>query len=254
MIDLHSHLLPNIDDGSQSVERSREVLERFAADGVAGVVLTPHVKSSAIVSDADGVVKRRLLAYETLAPSAPTVPALYLGFEIRLDEPLPEAFLGDRRFSLAESRYYLVEFPLDVVPQYAKKVLRLMVKGGVTPIVAHPERYRACDAVAAQSWRDSGAKMQVDATTITRPTSRGRRARELIELGLADVLAADNHGDGRTLATAAAYLRERDGDLPGRKLLAENPRAVIEDREMTDVPLLPLRERPIDRLRRFMGI
>ncbi len=66
VIDLHCHLLPNIDDGSRSAKRSVEVLERMAADGVVGVVLTPHVKASDIESDAEHCLEVRERAFNEL--------------------------------------------------------------------------------------------------------------------------------------------------------------------------------------------
>ncbi len=66
MIDLHCHLLPNIDDGSRSAQRSVEVLEHMAADGVVAVVLTPHVKASDIESDAEHCLEVRERAFNEL--------------------------------------------------------------------------------------------------------------------------------------------------------------------------------------------
>jgi tyrosine-protein phosphatase YwqE len=93
--------------------------------------------------------------------------------------------------------------------------------------------------------------MQVDATTLTRPTTRGHRARQLISSGLADVIAADNHGDARSIVTGAEYLRRRDGVVHAQQLTLYNPNAVIDDVAMQLVPPLPLKERWRDRFRRF---
>lgn len=253
MIDLHCHLLPNIDDGSSSVELSIGVLHQFASQGVTDVVLTPHLNASVVAGDGDAAVERRWKALEALKRAAPMAPRLALGFEIMLDLPLPAIALGDRRFSLAGSRYYLVEFPLSVVPQFASTVLHQMARTGVVPIVAHPERYDACSPAAVRQWREAGARIQVDATTLTRPTSRGRRSRALIAGGLADILAADNHGDRRSLATGADYLVSHGCSDAMRHLTTGNPSAVIEDRAMTDVLPAKLTERWIERVAGFFS-
>ncbi len=166
MIDLHCHLLPNIDDGSRSAQRSVEVLERMAADGVVAVVLTPHVKASDIESDAEHCLEVRERAYRELTAhsvqrSAFSVqlPKLHAGSEIMLNQPLPTLAIGDRRFALAGSRYYLVEFPLSVVGEFATSVLRQISQTGVVPLVAHPERYDACTPATVEAWRDAGARM-----------------------------------------------------------------------------------------------
>ncbi len=270
MIDLHCHLLPNIDDGSRSAQRSVEVLERMAADGVVAVVLTPHVKASDIESDAEHCLEVRERAYRELTAhsvqrSAVTEgrgmprPYLYAGFEIMLNQPLPTLAIGDRRFALAGSRYYLVEFPLTVVGEFATGVLRQISQTGVVPLVAHPERYDACTPATVEAWRDAGARMQVDATALTRPTTRGHRARQLVAGGLADVVAADNHGDRRTMVTAVRFLRDHSTEAGGAteaavaRLTAENPRAVIDDSQTVDVPPVKIREGLLSRLRRVIG-
>jgi protein-tyrosine phosphatase len=253
MIDLHCHLLPNIDDGSRSVERSVSVLQGFAEAGITAVILTPHLSASAINRAGDEAVERRLAAFERLRAEAPPVPRLFLGFEIMLDQPLPVLALGDRRFSLAESRYYLVEFPLTVVPRFATGVLGQISRSGSIPIVAHPERYDACSPEAVSEWRSAGAKIQLDATTITRPHSRGRRARALLENGLADVVAADNHGDHRTVRTAADYLNQRGAERVAAGLTTSNPGAVMADRDMQPVEPVTIRPTLGERIAKLWG-
>ncbi len=264
MIDLHCHLLPNIDDGSRSAQRSVEVLERMAADGVVAVVLTPHVKASDIESDAEHCLELRERAFNELtahgsqltAHGSQLTPELHAGFEIMLNQPLPTLVSGDRRFALAGSRYYLVEFPLTVVGEFATGALRQISQTGVVPLVAHPERYDACSPATVEAWRKAGARMQVDATTLTRPTTRGHRSRQLVAGGLADVVAADNHGDRRTMVTAVRFLRDHSTEAAGTteaavaRLTAENPRAVIDDSQMVDVPPVEIREGLLSRLRR----
>lgn len=253
MIDLHCHLLPNIDDGSDSLEQSVAVLRNFAGAGVTDVVLTPHLSASAMSAVGETAVARRDQAFEGLRRVAPGSPRLTLGFEILLDQPMPTLTLGDRRFSLAGSRYYLVEFPLTVVPRFAATVLHQMARAGATPIVAHPERYDSCSPAAVREWREAGARIQVDATTLTRNHTRGRRARALLAAGLADVLAADNHGDHRSLQTAAQFLEERDCREAVYRLTQENPAAVLEDGVMQDVPPADVKESWPERVTRFLG-
>jgi protein-tyrosine phosphatase len=253
VIDLHCHLLPNIDDGSRSAERSAAVLAEFATAGVTDVILTPHLAASAISTGGDQAVERRAQALEVLKRRAPSQVGLSLGFEIMLDQPMPVLALGDRRFSLAESRYYLVEFPLSIVAQFATAVLGQMTRSGVIPIVAHPERYQSCSPAVVADWRQAGAKIQVDATTLTRPHLRGRRARALVEQGLADVLAADNHGDYRSLRTAVEYLTSRGAALTASRLTTDNPGAVLSGGEMQPVGPVVLPQGLGERIAKLFG-
>jgi hypothetical protein len=84
--------------------------------------------------------------------------------------------------------------------------------------------------------------MQVDATTLVSSRPRGGRARELLTHGLGDIIAADNHGDGRLITTGFHLLAERGGDLQAEILATHNPRRILEDSELLPVPPLPLHD------------
>ena len=253
MIDLHSHLLPAIDDGSRSVEQSLEVLRQFATNGVEHVVLTPHLKASRIERDGEGMVGRRATSFLALQEQAGDRPRLHLGFEILLDQPFPAVATGDRRFALAGSRYYLVEFPLSIVGTFTTPAVARIAEAGAVPLVAHIERYGSVTPGLVAAWREAGAKTQVDATTLTRAGPRGAIAREMLAYGLVDIVAADNHGDRRTMRTAREYLEEHGHEETARLLTEVNPRAVLEDRAMVDVPGVQMKESLLGRLKRLIG-
>ncbi|MBE0591691.1 MAG: hypothetical protein IH616_04750 [Gemmatimonadales bacterium] len=240
MIDLHSHLLPNIDDGSRSLEQSVAVLEALAAGGVTEVVLTPHTSVSALADHLEDELAHRDETFAIFEAGAPRVPRLHLGFEVMLDREPPPSLLDDRRLTLGSSRYLLVEFRMMVRPDRASALLQAVSTSGVVPIVAHPERYRHCSREDIANWRGLGAKLQVDATTLGRRGPRGHAARALVEAGLADVAAADNHGDGKSVVSAARTLAEYRHEEVGRLLVYDNPRAVLEDRILSPVPPIRL--------------
>jgi tyrosine-protein phosphatase YwqE len=98
-------------------------------------------------------------------------------------------------------------------------------------------------------WKSLGAVMQVDATTILTSRGRGRRARELLAAGLADIIAADNHGDDRTLGTAYRFLCEAGGSSAADILSRRNPLAILEDGELEPVPPLPFKKGLMETLR-----
>jgi len=233
--DLHSHLLPGIDDGSRSVEQSVAVLEAMAAGGVETLALTPHVTASEIADHPDDVVEQRDETFAILKPEAPEKPRLVLGFEIMLDEPLSAKSLADRRFSVAGSRYFLVEFPINVSPVRFRDALKEYEENGVVPLVAHPERYFRLSIPDLANIRRRGARLQIDAIDVTRRNPRSRRARELVKAGLADVIASDNHGDAKIVSAAVRYLEEHGHKDVAHVLAMENPCAVVEDREMVAV-------------------
>jgi protein-tyrosine phosphatase len=220
--------------------------------------MTPHLKASDINAGAEPAIARRDAVLEGLRPMCPAPIALLPGFEILLDQPVDPLALGDRRLALAGSRYYLVEFPVTIVGELATRVLQDIARAGVVPVLAHPERYRACSLGAVRAWRAAGALMQVDARTLTRPTSRGQLARRVVGEGLADVIAADNHGDGRSLRAAVEFLRGRAGgqgvvEDALRLLTHLNPLAITRDWAVAPVPGMVVPERWLERVRRFLA-
>jgi len=132
VIDLHSHLLPGIDDGSRSLQQSLDTLRRFVDAGITDVATTPHLRASDANRRGEEAIERRdLLLYE-LRRSAPPGIELHPGFEIMLDDMLDAYVLGDRRFSIAGSRYYLVEFPMSVGGAPATAAIGQIQQAGVT--------------------------------------------------------------------------------------------------------------------------
>lgn len=249
MIDLHSHLLPGVDDGSRSVEQSVKVLFDMARQGVTDVCLTPHIQSRRAEA---GPPLAHGRAFEELRAHAPQMPRLHRGAEIMLDRPLTRPVALARNVTLGGTRYILVEFPRLVPYETVTNALKQVLELGLIPILAHPERYSCCSVDAMRHWRSLGSKSQVDATTLLTSQARGLRARQLVSEGLADILAGDNHGDDRTVATGAAFLRAQDGFDQVDLLVRRNPAAILDDGELSPVPPLRIRQSWMSRIKQFL--
>ena len=249
MIDLHSHLLPAVDDGSRSVEQSVKVLFEMARQGVTDVCLTPHLKSSRAEA---GPAATHGRAFESLQAQAPQMPRLHRGAEIMMDRPITRPVALARNVTLAGTRYILVEFTRLVAYDTVTTALSQVLELGLVPILAHPERYSCCSADAVRHWRSLGAKTQVDSTTLLTSQARGQRARLLVSEGLADILAGDNHGDDRTVATGARFLRAQEGFDQVDLLVRRNPAAILADGELSPVPPLRIRQSWMSRIKQFL--
>jgi protein-tyrosine phosphatase len=234
MIDVHSHLLPGVDDGSRSFEQSVGVLERFADQGVECVVLTPHLNVS---RSTDAPYERHLELLDELRSRAPATVELRLGWEIMLDEPNRD--LRPRRLSLGDSSAALVEFPLSGVPEQGGNELARIRSSGVVPVLAHPERYWGCSAAKVYRWRQAGAVIQMDTAGLLGKGRVAKISRQLLELGLVDLFASDNHGDTRTLATARDWLLEVSTPEHAVLLTRTNARRLLDGEAMLPVPPLP---------------
>jgi protein-tyrosine phosphatase len=169
-----------------------------------------------------------------------------------LDRPITRPVALARNVTLAGTRYILVEFPRLVAQDTITNALTQVVELGLIPVLAHPERYSSCSVDAVRHWRAIGARMQVDSTTLLASQARGQRARQLVAEGLADILAGDNHGDDRTVATGANFLRAQDGGDQVELLVVHNPSAILKDGETLPVAPLRIRQSWVKRIKQFL--
>ena len=244
MIDIHSHLLPGVDDGSRSIAMSVPVLERFAADGVECIVLTPHLLASKAKS---APYERHVEILAGLQAAVSRAPELRLGWEIMLDEP--NADLRAPHIGLGGSRAVLVEFPRTSVPARAAGELFRIRSNGSVPVLAHPERYWGCTVEKVAEWRAAGAVIQMDTAGLIGKGSIATISRALLEAGVVDLFASDNHGDSRSLATARAWLLEVATPEHADLLTRTNAGRLLANESLVPVPPLPKRHGIFGRLR-----
>jgi protein-tyrosine phosphatase len=249
MIDLHSHLLPGVDDGSPSIEASIPVLERFRDQGVEVLVCTPHLNAS---EASEAPYERHREIFEELIARAPSTPRLALGWEIMLDDPGVD--LRAKHLALGGSSAVLVEFPRRGLPTSAADELRRLRDSGVVPVVAHPERYYGCDVDVVRKWRSHGAVIQVDAVMLGHPSPMGDLALAMLEAGVVDCISSDNHGDARSLVYARDWLEARGAREQARLLTHTNGARILADEAPLPVAPIPSPSGIISRLKRvFRG-
>jgi protein-tyrosine phosphatase len=209
--DLHSHLVPAVDDGSESIAESVASLAALRAEGVAALVTTPHLLLPRLTTVAaiDGELARHRDSFDELADAVADrtgLPALALGQEIWApDAAALRRALGRPGLGLGGSRWLLVEFGFELQGTH-EDVVRAAVEGGYRIIVAHPERYRYLPGIEPleqmRRWRGLGALLQVNAGSFTghyRPHNPGSEplAWEMVANGLVDIVATDHHGSRR---------------------------------------------------------
>jgi protein-tyrosine phosphatase len=238
VIDIHTHLLPGVDDGSPSVAVSVPVLERFRKDGVTVLVCTPHLRATDV---ARAPVERNRAILADLVAHAPPVPELVLGWEIMLDAPGSD--LRPPHLHLGDSGAALVEFPrMSVPPGATQELLRIRMMG-VTPVVAHPERYHQCTPEIVQEWRAVGAVIQMDSVMVFGRAAPSRLARKLLEEGLVDCLASDTHGDQRNLRATREWLEAIDAHEQAELLTTINARRLLNREAVLPVSPIPVTDR-----------
>jgi protein-tyrosine phosphatase len=252
VIDLHTHLLPGVDDGARSSAQAVAVLARFAEDGVTRVACTPHLRASDVrVGEVPDLSAAHARLAESCRAAVRAVPVVLRGWEIMLDDPGVE--LAAAELGLGGGPAVLVELPRGEIPPGIERELTRLRASGVVPIVAHPERYAGLTIVRARRWREAGAALQGDATTLCGSGTRGAVARALLADGAYDILASDNHGDARALAAARDFLTSHGAPDVAQLLTVENPRCLLDGSATEPVPPLRVADDLAARLRAWFA-
>jgi protein-tyrosine phosphatase len=223
------------------------VAGRLHREGVRGIVCTPHLNASE-AAFAPYNEHAALLAH--LRDLVPDGLVLYSGFEIMLDVGGFE--FSDPRLGLGGSRAVLVEFPRRGLPPEATEQLLRVRSQGFVPVVAHPERYHGCTAQTIATWRELGAVIQCDAMALLGGGPMTEFARAMLGAGQVDILASDNHGDRRSLATAVMWLTEIGGATQAAVLTSENPALLLAGGPLRRVPPVSFQRGMFERLRELI--
>lgn len=239
LIDIHSHILPGADDGSDSFEMSMRMLKCAADDGISGMILTPHNKPghrhmpySKMTSKVERL--REMMSEENINIE------LYIGSELYYRSGLVEEMEDDTAGTLADSRYALVEFnPLEDY-DYIRNGIYSLLMGGYYPILAHVERYRnVCAArYGIDELIEMGCYIQVNAGSImgeSGPKTK-RFVKGILRRQQVHFVATDAHDLGKRaprLSDCADYIRKKYGADYAGKLFCENSLNVIRDQEIT---------------------
>jgi len=242
MIDIHAHILPGVDDGPESLDRSLEMLSRGVKDGIRGVVCTSHVLD---VLD-EKVEEEFIRKFEELKAGAEKMGlnvSLWLGSEIHCQARF------DMRFKVAtfnnNRKYALLELPLVNYPVNAEDIFFTLRLEGITPILAHPERNTVImqkpEIVYALIQR--GVLMQVNSDSLTGNFGKKvkRVAFQMLDHRMVHFIATDCHSPkNRPMRLSKAYtiVRRRYGEKEAEKLFCRNPYKAVIGEEISSPPPL----------------
>ena len=141
MIDIHNHLLYGIDDGSQSIEESIDVLKDMEKCGYTDIILTPHYIDGSRYSNDRADNLRRLDTLKSELKNNNISINLYLGNEIYIDEDISDLLNKDLISTLNNTNYLLIELPMSGEYSGYQELFKDLIKKGYKVILAHPERY-----------------------------------------------------------------------------------------------------------------
>jgi protein-tyrosine phosphatase len=261
--DFHSHLVPNVDDGAETVEMGLEAVTQFIQQGVSRILTTPHLNGSTTL-DPEGFEDRMAELDEGWRQIREAVGTVYPGVdfrrgnEIMVDVPVPD--LSDERIRLDGGRFVLIEWPRLQVPPATAGVIKRMVEGGYVPIIAHPERYQGIDPKlhVVEEWRTAGAFLQVNHGSLL--GRYGGHAREtalrLLRRGWVDYFSSDVHPHpGQTLNVddSGTFMDEIGAREQWYLLTVTNPGRVLQGDLPMMVPSIPHPNRFWGRVRERLG-
>jgi protein-tyrosine phosphatase len=233
MIDIHSHILPGLDDGPESMETAVAMAAMAARGGTTEIVATPHA-SPAYTYDPE-VVEQKIAELQEASSIR-----IHRGCDLHLSlQNIQEALRDPARYAINGLRYVLVELPEFFHAPSMDEVFRRMRDAGMSPIITHPERHpllQVQEEIVA-GWVETGCYVQVTGQSLTGGFGRmaRRSAERLLRSGLVDFIASDGHDVKRrppVLDTVYRQVEAEYGDECAHRLLAANPGAAVRGEEL----------------------
>jgi protein-tyrosine phosphatase len=230
MVDIHCHIIPEVDDGAPSWDVAVEMCEMAVHDGIEHIVATPH-------ADFQYAYNREELAarLERLQQLSGGSPRFSLGCDFHLSyDNLEDAFAHPERYTIGNTGYLLVEFSNYSIPQQITGALLRLLEIGITPVITHPERNPLLqnNLDRLMQWIDDGCLVQITANSLTGfwGEQARRSARLLLDQQAVHVLATDAHDSRRRvplLSPARQAVAQWYGEELARTLVEDNPRAIV---------------------------
>lgn len=211
MIDIHTHILPGMDDGAQDIYDCIEMAALAYESGTETIVATPHCNIPGLFDNYLGKEYIRVFqdTKEILKKEVPGI-TLLAGMEVFTTEDVPRLLTDGKIFPINRTRYVLMEFDFQEEPVFADRMLRKVREVGAVPVIAHAERYEFVqdDPGIVYRWKQAGYEVQTNKGSFMGRFGRHARstAYELLDHNLVSAVASDAHSPvRRTTCMADAY-------------------------------------------------
>lgn len=232
MVDIHSHLIFGVDDGSPSIKESMRMVLEAERLGIKAIIATPHYRDN--IYSSEKIAENFM---ELVYRMSDCGVDLHLGHEVFIGPDIAEKAKLNKRLKLAGSSFILIELPLDIIPVFSHDTIYKLQLENMTVILAHPERNRhfVNNFNAFIDLVERGCLLQLDAASIIGVYGADVKnfARKLIELRLAHFVASDAHC---TDDYTGWYLKARNqvfrwaGEEYAYKLFSQNPMMILKNR------------------------
>jgi protein-tyrosine phosphatase len=246
VIDIHSHILPDTDDGARSIEEAVEMARIATEDGIEYMVSTPHMFNGLSENPEPVHIVERVAALNEAIGSGGL--KVLPGNEVHISHAIAEQARTNRVTKINQRNYMLVEFPQLTVPVGADELFYQLLLQGVHPILVHPERNGQIQnhPSIVTKFIESGVYIQVTAMSVTGEFGPAAKycADLLLRHNCVHFLATDTH---RTKSRPPILSRGRDaaaaiiGAQAAAALVESNPRAVINGEPLSVAPPIPFK-------------
>lgn len=249
MIDLHSHLLPGIDDGAPDVNVALAMARAFVADGITVVACTPHILPG-LYPNTGADILRRVAWLQSVLDDHAIALRVVAGADNHMVPDFVAGLQSGHLLPLHNSRYVLVEPPHHNAPPRMEEFFFDLLANGYVPILTHPERlswinqrYRAIERLA-----DAGVWMQITAGSVLGAFGRNARhwAERMLDEGRAHIFATDAHDLTKrppNLSAALQMVADRVGSAEAENLFFVRPRGILLNEPPSELPA-PVRRVP----------
>jgi protein-tyrosine phosphatase len=245
LIDLHSHLLPGIDDGSKDLAMSLAMARMAATDGISTIACTPHILPGVYNNSGPGI--RRAIGRLAESIAAASIPiTLVAGADVHIAPDLDVQLRDGRALTLHNSRYLLLEPPHHVLPPRLEDLIFGLQAAGYFPILTHPERLSWVEGHYDLIRRlvSSSVLMQITAGSVMGRFGRRPRywAERMLDEGICHLLATDAHNAEQRaprMADARDFVAQRLGDDEAINLVLRRPQGILNNLSPTELPPRP---------------
>lgn len=253
MVDIHAHILPEIDDGASSRKMAFEMCRMAAKSGVSDIIATPHMTDLYATDDFHDKVSVRLAYMNGLMKEHDIPLKIHRGAEVYASKDI--LYSPDLKpFTLAGSRYLLFEFDfVETTLDYAKETASIILSQDLVPVLAHPERYRFTqnDFENINRLSDCGVLFQCNLGSLTGELGKKEAvlAREMLNAGAISFLASDAHRIQYRNTDLAAMIEniktyKKKADLTHvQTLLTDNPLKIIRGERVEHPRFAPLKKK-----------
>lgn len=235
MIDLHSHILPGVDDGSKNMEMTFDMIKDAINSGTRKIVATPHYAKGYYINEYNDI-KNIFLEFKNVVEDKFDVE-VYHGQEVYFTENILEELKQGNIGTINDSKYMLIEFPpLDFKIDSLDYLYELQIRG-IVPIVAHPERYKSVmkNPEILNEFVEAGCLFQLNGTSLHGAFGKEAQkvSRILLNNGVYNFIGSDAHSNGKRnmdLRECIEIINKQDKDY--MKLLTSSSEKVLLDDEV----------------------